>query len=57
MQGWSCLSLDVEYADLLLVLSESELVVSCKMGEDGRLLVVLGSLVGDMGSAGWLLTY
>ena len=39
------------------MLSESELVVSCKVGDDWRLLMVLGSIIeGDMGSVGRLLT-
>ena len=46
----------MENVDLSLGLSESELVVSCIVGDDGVLLVVLESLaVGDMGIDGWLL--
>ena len=56
MWGQSCLSLAVEYVDLPLELFESELDVSCIVGEDFGLFVVPGSLAaGELSTDGWLL--
>ena len=48
------LSLVVENVNLSLVLPVSELVVSCKVGDDGELLVVQDSLaVSELDTDGW----
>ena len=46
-QGQSYLSLAVECVDKSLVLSELDLEVSWEVGDDGELLVMLGSLVAS----------